>query len=376
MEKLHHFGNTSQSIVSVPNIFLIRDIKPVETFKIRKKDKYFREKNLLAQAQQLNINNNPVKNNRKLEEYNKTKYIPINQLVTSTILPKNSLNIHYLRNYTQPKKEITTSNLTTTEVEENKFNNNSSLLIVDDNEEVDKRKKKDEKKQLGLSLNSTGRRQTEYQKFEKEFEKHNITTYTNPELIKDIKNDIGRLIGRINANFDAQKWSEADTRSVFNKTNDIMYTPITYYNMHNESETSKFHSTLQQKIGSLSTINESKFKVLNVFNKNTKYKNLNGKETKIDYSKILPSSYPTIDENYIKDMTDKNHFLFPKFKPTVLYNEFPSATFNEFTKKRGELFQKKRKEFLKNLSKEGLIEKSRYNCSNYDSGNNYILNDY
>jgi len=92
-------GNTSQSIISVPNIFFNRDLKKVETFNTEKKYRYFKEKELLAQAQQLNINNNPMKNNRKFEDYNKKKYHAINKVVASQIEPTNSFNIHYNRNY-------------------------------------------------------------------------------------------------------------------------------------------------------------------------------------------------------------------------------------------------------------------------------------
>lgn len=373
MDKNKAFGNTSQSIVAVPNIFLLRDIKTVETFQTVKRDRYFKEKSLLAQAQQLNINNNPIKNNRKLEDYNKTKYIPINQIISSQVKPANNLNIHYNRNYSMPKKETLISNMTTTEAEDIKFNNNSSMLVID---EESKNNRNEERKPLGMNLTSTNKYLNEYNKFEKEFEKHHVSNYTNPKLVTDIKNNLNKLIDRINANYDTQKWSNADSKTLFNKTNDITYTPLTYYNMYNESESSKFRTTLQNKIKSLSTVNENTEKILGMFNKSTLHKDLDGKVSSIDLTKVHPSSYPYIDEQHIEDMTKKNSYLYPKFQPSILYSEYPSPTYSEFTKRKGEFFLKNRKRYIKELTKKNIVDTSKYNCNKYDAGNNYILNDY
>lgn len=358
------FGNTSQSIVSVPNIFLIRDIKSVETFNTNKKDTYFVVNKLFSKAQQLNINNNPMRFNRKYEEYNKKKYIPINQIVASNVDPENNLNLHYYRNFNKKKEEVTQQTVMSTEIMETKFSNNP--MMIDDQNDSDKENDKENvKKKKDMN---TGNKQTkaatknigEYNTYLEEYKKNNITTFNNPELAGDLKNSINKLLDRINSNYDVGKWTMSDTKSVFNKTNDIMFTPLAYYNKYNEPESSKFQSTLQNKIQTLSGFQNKPFnnkKLLNLFNKTTEHKDLEGKISVIDYSKIKKNNIPTINQDYIEEMTHKNSFLYKKYNPSLLYKEFPSATYSEFTKSNGETFNKNRKQFLKEKSKKGIVDR-------------------
>jgi len=96
-------------------------------------------------------------------------------------------------------------------------------------------------------------------------------------LIGDLKKSVLKLVERINSNYDTKQWSNSDTKSVLNKTNDVMYTPLTYYNTYNESESSKFKTTLLNKIKSFTTITENKDNILKLFNKTTVHKDLEGK---------------------------------------------------------------------------------------------------
>ena len=73
-------GNISQSIVPVPNLFVIQDLKPVDTFYLTKsKSSYFRSKDLFNKSYFLDINRNKNINiNKILDKINKSKYISIN----------------------------------------------------------------------------------------------------------------------------------------------------------------------------------------------------------------------------------------------------------------------------------------------------------
>ena len=74
-------GNISQSIVPVPNLFVIQDLKPLDTFYLNKsKSSYFRTKDLFNKSYFFDINRNSkkIQNNKILDKINQTKYISIN----------------------------------------------------------------------------------------------------------------------------------------------------------------------------------------------------------------------------------------------------------------------------------------------------------
>lgn len=76
-------GNLSQSIVPVPNFFLNKDQRDLETFHINRRRRYYREKDLFQMTHDINLNNNYRNNQRIIEEFNKTKYIPPYSLKTN-----------------------------------------------------------------------------------------------------------------------------------------------------------------------------------------------------------------------------------------------------------------------------------------------------
>ena len=81
-------GNVSQSIVPVPNFFLDKSEKNLETFKIsNKKSSYYRDRDLFQKINDLNLNHNQRSSKRKSEEENKEKYIPI---YNRTFYPNNA----------------------------------------------------------------------------------------------------------------------------------------------------------------------------------------------------------------------------------------------------------------------------------------------
>jgi hypothetical protein len=72
-------GNTSQSIVPVPNFFLNSTFSDVDTFKVPSRRRYFREKDLFRHTRDLNFSNNRRHNQKKYEDFNKEKFIPIHK---------------------------------------------------------------------------------------------------------------------------------------------------------------------------------------------------------------------------------------------------------------------------------------------------------
>ena len=71
-------GNTSLSVVTIPNYFYTRNLIPVEAFKNSPKSNYFQENTLYKKFKDINVSQNPRNDNKKFEQYNKTKYmIPI-----------------------------------------------------------------------------------------------------------------------------------------------------------------------------------------------------------------------------------------------------------------------------------------------------------
>ena len=253
------------------------------------------------------------------------------------------MNLHYNRSYYKPKIESSNETIVATTQINNEEDDNYNTSFHKDEEEPLKMQSEIKKKKVAISKANFQALQ-EFNKIENDLNNNN---YINPELVTSIKNNIVNLLDRINSNYDIRLWDKADTKSLFNRTNDVMFTPLTYYNMHHESETSKFRSTLQNKIKTLNTINESNQHVLNLFNKTTLHKDLEGKIKQIDDTKIKKYPYSQIDHNYISYMTNKHYDLYEKFKPTLMYNEFLSPTMNEFTICKGEKISKNRKFYLK-----------------------------
>lgn len=453
MEKnVHKLGNTSQSIVTVPSSFLTHDLKPVELFTITNRGRYFKERSLFAQARLLNINNNPVKNYRKYDEYNAKKYIPIHKL-GSIPPPENSFNPHYKRNQiTQYPNMIINSDIAYDAVSDlnkknldednvnNKFDLFSSINVLQDHPTYEnqdpkpidfskyklyskERYNKDHMKYSKLNEGSSRTRDKNqstmrvsrsksevkqtlsennqlqvynntFVQTKDEFSKQKNQEYAlitkldknyrdledyydkgcffgKNNFTKDFRLKLDGLIERINSNYDTSKWGNADHVSLFNKMNDTMFTPITYYNHNHESESALFRYTLQKKIETLTLSKDRKEALLNQFTKTTLYKEIDvlnegtsflrpsteEKTSKFhseyyglhkslkpdDYTKLMKYSLPQINEQSLAQTNKENAFLYEKYNPSKLYSGFPSATLAEFTKRTGEQFSNRAK---------------------------------
>ena len=430
------FGNTSQSIVPVPNFFLTRNLKTVDTFTVRKGRKYYKEKDLFKEAKEFNINNSSKSHNyRKYDEYNRTKYIPIHKQVSfnstfktsssSTAVNKTINFQDYGANQNQKSDRVEFGSdnmlsstmigieslggnsigmgngqglgpgtMTSSIMSGNNNTNNYNIIINNQgvnnnpnnpNNPTSERKSSISDDELDDSFNNGFSKQDQqdkdkteklsligkdYRKFKEYMASTDSSRFVNQNLSQNIKSNVSKLLDRINSNFDTQKWSNFDSKSVFNKVNDTQYTPITYYNMVNESETTKFRNTLQDKINSLNMLGDQrKNKLLETFRKTTTKKDLIDDNPHIDYSKIKPEHLPKINQENIDNITNENKFLYHRYKPTNLYKDFPSPTYSEFTKPFGSKFSLQRKAEKKVLDKKAfennsIIDRSKYNAYN------------
>lgn len=220
-------GNTSQSIVPVPNFFLNSTFSDVDTFKVPSRRRYFREKDLFRHTRDLNFSNNRRHNQKKYEDFNKEKYIPIHKRDIN-------LNIGNLQG----------------SLSKQKYGQNDMYLL--DSDRVDK----DETNKFKSS-------NLEFGKFTHYMEKTNISKIVNGDVREEISSNIKELLEKINTNLDMKEYNKFDKKHNSMIQNTIKFTPITTFNKHNENETDRFKRTLKEKLNSLTAVNEkSKEKAL------------------------------------------------------------------------------------------------------------------
>jgi hypothetical protein len=195
---------------------------------------------------------------------------------------------------------------------------------------------------------------------------HKSSTFNTGNFVKDFRIKIDNLLDRINSNFDTEKFMNTDHVSLFNKLNDTMFTPLTYYNKNYLSETTKFRNTLQNKITNLTSISpQRKDTLLKHFNKTTNY---NPQPTPItstihppphdnttsyaqllnslkpqDFPTIMQYTIPQINNNNLTNINNHNSLIYERYKPSKLFSDYPSPTLAEFTKRNGEKFSNRSK---------------------------------
>jgi hypothetical protein len=214
-------GNTSQSIVPVPNFFLNTTHREVDTFKVPTRRRYFREKDLFRHTKDLNFSNNRRQNNKKLEEYNKEKYVPVH---------KKEMNLNF-RNLQGSLTGL-------------KYGQDDIYLL--DSDRVDK----DDTKKL-KSLNS------EFGKFTQYMEKTNVSKITKGDVRGEISSNIKELLEKINTNLDMKEYNKFDKKQNSMIHNTVKFTPITTFNQNNENETDRFKRTLKEKLSSLTVVDKN-----------------------------------------------------------------------------------------------------------------------
>jgi hypothetical protein len=329
IKNLMKLGNVSQSIVPVPNFFLDKSEKNLETFKIsNKKSSYYRDRDLFQKINDLNLNHNQRSSKRKSEEENKEKYIPI---YNRTFYPNNA----NLKNTYFPN-------------------------IIDS------------------SKTKTIYPESGYQKFADYKNKTNYNKFFNPDLREQIMHDTKNLIDRINANYQINKWDEFDHRTTFNRFYQTAYSPITDVINTDGDIKEEFSNTLRDKAISLKTINSRTKSALNdLMDKKQmkeelekKIKNELSNKSKeqfldemletnktnllnLQYNNDEPFEYNKKDKKFIKD----NEYITKGINKTELYKDFPSKTRMEYDKK----LINPRKKLNKMINENLLVQKGKYN---------------
>ena len=347
-------GNVSQTIVPVPNFFIDRKSRNLESFNIynktninkkkkptslklnfktqldledtssnnsksipkafKKENTIFRDQDVLTTIYDLNINNNPRFYSRQYLQMNKKKYIPI----------------YYQKKF---------PNLT--QIKETYF---PDIVELNKTDNIFQKNKK-AKKILSLKYLQN------YYNFKKYQKDENIEGLLSPTLREDIQNDTKNLIDRINMNYDIQKWNDFDSRKTFNRFFQTAYSPINDVNKNTISIKDKFADIIRQKALCLKTVNNRTKQVLqNSILKNMEEKlhkeNNDENEEKINYDNLLNNcrnnllrltynncvapKYNKKDKLFI----DENEFITKRLNRTKLYSEFPSKTREEFNMKK------------------------------------------
>ena len=267
-----NLGNTSQSNVPVPNFFLNKELKQMETFQVSKSKKYFREKDLFRNTKDINFCNNPRNFNRKHENFNKTKYSP---------------DLTNLNSFLKTGSK----------------SNNKKSHFPTENPKPDT-----------------------YDNFRNFMQRTNITNYTNPELRDEIKTNINVLLDKINYKYDLEKWAHTDTRTNFinTKSNNLNINNglntnefdslMSNFNStksernFNETDATKFKTILRDKINGMSIDRNYKSKLvsnIDLYNNSTSDKFYKTKTSNIISTYAANEAMPT--QRSIGD-TDETRF--------------------------------------------------------------------
>ena len=320
-------GNTSQSIVPVPNFFLNRTTRDLDTFHVPRRKFLFREKDLYKCTKDININNNPRNHNRRLDDLNRTKYHPI----------------YHKRNTSFDDK---------LNGEQAGSTGYSSLYA----QTIPSREKKIEVEK------------SEYEKYQ---EYMNKTNFMRHDLRDEIKSDVKNLIERININIDIPKWSKFDSKVTFNDfyNHTTSFSPLTTFIGSTESDNLRFKQTLFHKVNSMKSISpKRKEKIL----KDTfpSFPKKNGGKNLDNLIITSNSSINTFNDNNNREkynqtdqkLIEQNMHIYEAFNKTNLFKGFPSPFRTEFASK----FSRPIKNIHKIQENLGLVKKTDYNYKESD----------
>jgi len=217
----NYLGNSSQSIIPVPNFFYTRKLKSLDTFtnnNINTK-KHFTEKDLFNKIKELNFSRNYRNNDKVFEEYNTRRLVPKQHREIKKI--SSSLNTKDLPGKARIPEEL-----------------------------------------------------FEFEKYNQYMEKMNSQEQTK-ERIEEMRSNINGVIDRLNSNsiddLISKKRNDAfSTKNQFTTVNSLnpfdFKTKITYFNAETENE--KFQQSIKDKMHNLSKNN---FLKTNLFKKSSSY---------------------------------------------------------------------------------------------------------
>ena len=209
-------GNTSQSIIPVPDFFLTRTLREMDTFSIsNQKKKYFKENELFRMTRDINLSNNPRNRHRKYEKYNREKFIPYHKV--KEVIPNSN-------NKSQEKQDSIDS-------------------YEEINEKSDKYNPKDQ---------STKNYLIDYR---------TLLDKRSQELRDEIKNNIDHLMSKLNKKVDINKYMNYDCTENYYMANAEEFPELGL--KPNENQTNKFNKILRDKMINISdTVGISKNRII------------------------------------------------------------------------------------------------------------------
>ena len=389
-------GNISQTVVEVPNFFINRKDRPIETFDIsniktgpniniikkknlslknklkteleietncllkskiknkhiRKRNENFSDNKILTTFYDININNNPRFKQRFWLNMNKEKYIPIYHYMNN-LINKTQLNLNFFPGIIDMNKPK----------EKNKNKNK-------------KHNKNDDTYTLPIKINS----------YKKYLDNNNINKLISPNLRQELMNDTQNLINKINMNYDLTSWNKFGTRTTSNRLIQTEYSPITDAIKNSANIRDKFIDTINQKVTGLKTINnlvkKNNIKIFyerninddkNMYNNNYIEKSFDvlldknrSKLLNLKFNNISKLDYNENDKRFIKE----NEYITKEInkinKKSNLYKEFPSKTREEFNTKK---ILKYKELFRINKPINDFLKKDKYGTDNNNNSN-------
>ena len=370
-------GNISQTIVQVPNFFINRKLRSIDTFELhtrtesdikfnpnsikkkniplkqkikteldmesnfssestirnkskKRRNSNFTDKKILTTYYDMNINNNPRYRARYWINFNKEKFLPA--YYTNNVINKTQTSESFF-------PEIVDMNNPENEIKKNKKNDTYQMF-------------------------------NKFYNYKKYKESTDILKLFSPDLRNELMDDTRNLIDRINMNYDLKEWNKFDTRTTSNRYFQTEYSPITKVVKNTPSIKDKFIDTLNQKAMGLKTVN-NQVKKNNIKIFYNKIDNENNEDNnrdksfdilleknksnllKLKYNNDSKIQYNETDKMFIKEY----EFITKKINKTKMYKEFPSKTREEFNTKK---IVKYKDLFKINRPIKKLIKKQKY----------------
>ena len=389
-------GNISQTIVQVPNFFINRKLRSIDTFELhtrtesdikfnpnlikkkniplkqkikteldmesnfssesttrnkskKRRNSNFTDKKILTTYYDMNINNNPRYRARYWINFNKEKFLPA--YYTNNVINRTQTSESFF-------PEIVDMNNPENEIKKNKKNDTYQMF-------------------------------NKFYNYKKYKESTDISKLLSPDLRNELMDDTRNLIDRINMNYDLKEWNKFDARTTSNRYFQTEYSPITKVVKNTPSIKDKFIDTLNQKAMGLKTVN-NQVKKNNIKIFYNKIDNENNEDNnrdksfdilleknksnllKLKYNNDSKIQYNENDKMFIKEYEN----ITKKLNKTKMYKAFPSKTREEFNTKK---IVKYKDLFKINRPIKKLIKKQKYgddkdfsNNKNKKGENNFL----
>jgi hypothetical protein len=315
-------GNTSQSIVPVPNFYLTRSLKEMDTFNTTYGGgkKYFRETDLFRKTRDINISNNPRNRNRKHENYNKTKFIPVHRMGETM---QSSIPLETVKYDSSDSEDFEYQQQVT---QGTKYNSSVRPKVMD---------------------------QTQYN-HDQISEYHSTLNQRSVRFRDEMKKNFDNLLDSLGKKFEVGKYN-SDTAENYFKSNAETYSLITTFNQNNDNEATKFKKDIKSKIESLTSVTDDR-----------REKIINDIDTKDSQQQGFTLPFITAKQNFHKTLdtfANKGSEIGTRlnFYRTFGNDHYMPSTREEFFKPR-----EKREEYLIDESKYQSSKARKMFCEDYD----------